>query len=151
MVIIGDKKIIVNVINGIGTGTIALDAGKYTANIEYTNKNYENNIKSIPFNVAKANITLSVEVLDKVYTEDVGGNIFANVDGDYIVVIKDNSKLVSVKNGVGEFNFGILNVHHRMSLPVCIMVICLYICLISCLAISSFRAENKLSSLQCLM
>ena len=38
-----------------------------------------------------------------------------------------------------------------MSLPVCIMVICLYICLISCLAISSFRAENKLSSLQCLM
>ena len=110
VVIIGDKKIIVNVINGIGTGTIALDAGKYTANIEYTNKNYENNIKSIPFNVAKANITLSVEVLDKVYTEDVGGNIFASVDGDYIVVIKDNSKLVTVKNGVGEFNFGILNV-----------------------------------------
>ncbi|MBE6511515.1 MAG: hypothetical protein E7Z74_09725, partial [Methanobrevibacter millerae] len=101
VVIIGDKKIIVNVINGIGTGTIALDAGKYTANIEYTNKNYENNIKSIPFNVAKANITLSVEVLDKVYTEDVGGNIFASVDGEYSIVIGDITKLVTVNKGVG--------------------------------------------------
>ncbi|WP_296806774.1 Ig-like domain repeat protein [uncultured Methanobrevibacter sp.] len=107
-VIISANKIIVNVINGVGIGLISLDAGKYIANIEYTNKNYENNIKSIAFNVAKANITLSVEVLDKVYTEDVDGNVFASVDGDYIVVIGDTSKLVSVKNGIGEFNLGIL-------------------------------------------
>ena len=38
-----------------------------------------------------------------------------------------------------------------MSFPVCIMIICLHICLISCLAICYFWAENKLSSLQCLM
>ncbi len=107
-VIISANKIIINVINGVGIGSISLDAGKYIANIEYTNKNYENNIKSIAFNVAKANITLSVEVLDKVYTEDVDGNVFASVDGDYIVVIGDTSKLVSVKNGIGEFNLGIL-------------------------------------------
>ena len=107
-VIISANKIIVNVINGVGIGSISLDAGKYIANIKYTNKNYENNIKSIAFNVAKANITLSVEVLDKVYTEDVDGNVFASVDGDYIVVIGDTSKLVSVKNGIGEFNLGIL-------------------------------------------
>ena len=38
-----------------------------------------------------------------------------------------------------------------MSLSICIMIICLHICLISCLAICSFWAENKLLSLQCLM
>ena len=108
VVVIGDKKIIVNVINGIGTGSIALNAGKYTANIEYTNKNYENNIKTTAFNVAKANITLSIEVLDKVYGTDMEGNVFASIDGEYNVIINGNTIPVTVKNGIGEFNLGTL-------------------------------------------
>ena len=89
-------------------GTIALDAGKYTANIEYTNKNYENNIKSIPFNVVKANITLSIEVLDKVYDSNIDGNVFASIDGEYNVIINGRTIPVTVKNGIGEFNLGTL-------------------------------------------
>ena len=76
--------------------------------MEYTNKNYENNIKSTAFNVAKANITLSIEVLDKVYDSNIDGNIFASIDGEYNVIINGSTIPVTVKNGIGEFNLGTL-------------------------------------------
>ena len=59
---------------------------------------------------AKANVALSVEVLDVVYSADVEGNVFASVDGQYTVVIGNYSVLVTVLNGVGAFDVGVLDV-----------------------------------------
>ena len=84
---ISGKKIRIYVLNGIGTNTISLNAGNYSADVEYINSNYVNNVTSIPFAVAKADVVLSVVVLDKVYAADVDGNVFASVDGEYTVVI----------------------------------------------------------------
>ena len=72
--------------------------------------NYENNISAAPFTVSKANVTLTVEIFDKVYTADVGGNVFASVDGEFSVVIGNYEVPVIVKDGVGSFDVGILNV-----------------------------------------
>ena len=84
---VGGKIVVVNVLNGMGVNTIALDAGNYSADVGYVNVNYVNNVTSIPFTVAKADVALSVVVLDKVYSADVDGNVFASVDGEYSVVI----------------------------------------------------------------
>ena len=107
---VGGKIVVVNVSNGRGEIVMALDAGTYSADVEYINANYMNNVTSIPFTVAKAGVALSVVVLDKVYSADVDGNVFASVDGDYTVVIGNNSVPVTVLNGVGAFNVGVLNV-----------------------------------------
>ena len=109
-VVIGDGRFIVDVVDGRGNVEIALDAGSYDIIVEYVNENYENNITASPFTVSKADITLSVEVLDKVYTADVSGNVFASVDGVYKVVIGNFEAPVTVKGGVGSFDVGILNV-----------------------------------------
>ena len=37
------------------------------------------------------------------------GNVFASVDGEYTVVIGDNSVPVTVLNGVGAFDVGVLD------------------------------------------
>ena len=68
---VGGKIVVVNVLDGIGVTTIVLNAGNYSADVEYINVNYVNNVTSIPFTVAKANVALSVEVLDVVYSADV--------------------------------------------------------------------------------
>ena len=107
---VGDKIVVVIVSNGIGVNTIALDVGTYSADVEYINANYVNNVTSIPFTVAKSDVNLSVEVLDVVYSVDVDGNVFASLDGKYDVIIGDTLKVVSVKNGIGTFNFGVLDV-----------------------------------------
>ncbi|WP_292609826.1 hypothetical protein, partial [Methanobrevibacter sp. UBA188] len=107
---VGGKIVVVNVLNGMGVNTIALDAGNYSADVGYVNVNYVNNVTSIPFTVAKADVALSVVVLDKVYSADVDGNVFASVDGEYTVVIGNNGVPVTVLNGVGAFNVGVLNV-----------------------------------------
>ena len=87
-----------------------MNAGNYSADVEYVNENYINNVTSIPFTVAKADVALSVEVLDKVYTANIKGNVFASVDGEYTVVIGNNIIPVTVLNGVGAFDVGVLNV-----------------------------------------
>ena len=109
-VVVGDKRLIVNVINGEGNVEIALDAGSYDIIVEYVNDNYVNNVTSVPFTVSKANVTLTVEIFDKVYTADVTGNVFASVDGEYNIVIGNYGTSVTVKNGIGSFDVGILNV-----------------------------------------
>ena len=62
---VGGKIVVVNVSNGIGVNTIALDAGNYFADVKYINANYVNNVTSIPFtvvDVAKENTTISLDV-----------------------------------------------------------------------------------------
>ena len=95
---VGGKLVIVNVLGGNGVNTIALDAGTYFADVGYVNANYVNNVTSIPFSVVKADVALSVEVLDRVYTADVEGIVFASVDGKYSVVIGDKIIPVTVLN-----------------------------------------------------
>ena len=108
-VVVGGKKFIVDVVDGGGNVEIALDAGSYDIVVEYVDDNYVNNVTSVPFTVSKADITLSVEVLDKVYTADVTGNVFASLDGNYTVIVGDNVVKVAVKNGIGSFDLGSLN------------------------------------------
>jgi hypothetical protein len=107
---VGDKIVVVIVSNGIGVNTIALDVGTYSADVEYINANYVNNVTIIPFTVAKAGVALSVEVLDVVYSADVDGNVFASVDGLYKVVIGTLEVSVIVRDGVGSFDVGMLDV-----------------------------------------
>ena len=107
---INGRNVVVDVLNGIGKGTIALDAGTYSTAVEFVDANYVNNVTDCEFVVSKANITLSIEVLDKVFTVDVDGNVFASVDGEYMVVIGNHAVPVVVRDGVGGFNVGILNV-----------------------------------------
>ncbi|WP_292609825.1 hypothetical protein, partial [Methanobrevibacter sp. UBA188] len=107
---VGGKIVVVNVSNGMGVNVVTLDAGSYFADVGYVNANYVNNLISIPFSVVKAGVALSVVVLDKVYSADVDGNVFASVDGEYTVVIGNNGVPVTVLNGVGAFNVGVLNV-----------------------------------------
>ncbi|WP_295115897.1 right-handed parallel beta-helix repeat-containing protein, partial [uncultured Methanobrevibacter sp.] len=109
-VVVGGKKFIVDVVDGRGNVELALDAGSYDIVVEYVDDNYENNVTAVPFTVSKADITLSVEVLDKVYTADVTGNVFASLDGNYTVIVGDNVVKVAVKNGIGSFDLGILSV-----------------------------------------
>ena len=109
-VVVGDKRLIVNVINGEGNVEATLNAGSYDIAVEYVDDNYENNISAAPFTVSKANVTLTVEIFDKVYTADVSGNVFASVDGEYNIVIGNYGTSVTVKNGIGSFDVGILNV-----------------------------------------
>ena len=103
-VVVGDKRLIVNVINGEGNVEATLNAGSYDIAVEYVDDNYENNISAAPFTVSKANVTLTVEIFDKVYTADVSGNVFASVDGEYNIVIGNYGTSVTVKNGIGSFD-----------------------------------------------
>ena len=107
---VGNQQLLVDVMDGYGNAMINLDAGNYTANVNYTDDNYDINMTGSSFAVYKADVALSVEVLDRVYTADVEGNVFASVDGEYTVVIGDNIVHVTVLNGIGAFNVGILNV-----------------------------------------
>ena len=109
-VIVGGKRLIADVVNGEGDVEAALNTGSYDIAVEYVNDNYVNNITSIPFTVSKADVALTVEVLDKVYTADVNGIVFASVDGEYKVVIGNYETPVIVKDGVGSFDVGVLSV-----------------------------------------
>ena len=106
---IGDEELVVNVVDGQGIGTIALDSGNYTAKINFADDNYDISIKNDSFTVFKANVTVIIEVSDEVYGCDVTGNVFASVDGDYTVIINNKTVIVNVNNGIGSFNIGILN------------------------------------------
>ena len=106
---IGDEELVVNVVDGQGIGTIALDSGNYTAKINFADDNYDISIKNDSFTVFKANVTAIIEVSDEVYGCDVTGNVFASVDGDYTVIINNKTVIVNVNNGIGSFNIGILN------------------------------------------
>jgi hypothetical protein len=105
---VGNHQLVVDVVDGYGKVMIGLDAGNYTAYVNYTDDNYDINMTNSSFVVTKANITLNIEVLDKVYTADVEGNVFASVDGEYVVVIGNYEIPVIVKDGVGSFDVGIL-------------------------------------------
>ena len=86
-VVIGDGRFIVDVVSGVGNVEIALDAGSYDIIVEYVNDNYVNNVTSVPFTVSKANVTLSVEIFDKVYGANVTGNVFASVEVSLVLLL----------------------------------------------------------------
>ena len=88
-----------------------LNAGSYVVYADYSGDgNYAPAQDSIAISVSKVDVAVSVVVLDKVYTADVSGNVFASVDGEYKVIIGNYETQVIVKDGVGSFDVGILNV-----------------------------------------
>ena len=100
----------VTVDNGVGRQTISgLNAGVYYANVTFDSWNYNTSPKNAVFEVYKACTNMAVISLDTVYTHDLEGIILSDVDGEYNVTVGDFSTVVTVKDGLGEFNAGLLN------------------------------------------
>lgn len=95
--------------NGIGNKTISLNAGKYYANASFEDRNYNTTIENASFEVYKADINLILIALDTVYSVDLEGAIYSNVDGEYNLTVGNYSTIVIVTDGLGEFNAGILD------------------------------------------
>ena len=99
----------VDVSNGVGNRSVALDAGSYYANATFANDNYATNAKNTTFRVYKADVGLSVEAYDVTYPQNVAGTVYADIDGEYNLTIGEYSTTVTVKNGCGDFDAGILD------------------------------------------
>ena len=97
------------VVCGIGVRVITLDAGNYYANATFANDNYATNTKNATFRVYKADVGLSVEAYDVTYPQNVAGTVYADIDGEYNLTIGEYSTTVTVKNGCGDFDAGILD------------------------------------------
>ena len=103
---INGTSIVVNVLNGKGSKSISLDAGRYYANVSFNNKNYNTKSRNATFNVFKADIDLIINVFDEVYPHDVECIIYASVDGVYNLTVAGCSTSVVVK-----YNFAFFNRH----------------------------------------
>ena len=99
----------VTVSNGVGNRSVALNAGSYYANATFANDNYSTNAKNTTFCVYKADVGLSVEAYDVTYPQNVAGTVYADIDGEYNLTIGEYSTTVTVKNGCGDFDAGILD------------------------------------------
>ena len=106
---INGTNIIVNVLNGKGSKSIALDAGKYYANVTFNNKNYNTKSRNATFNVFKADIGLIIHVFDEVYPHDVECVVFASRDGEYNLTIANYSAVITVNNNLAHVNIGVLD------------------------------------------
>jgi hypothetical protein len=100
-VAIGGITIEVNVLNNKGNASVNLDAGKYHTVTRFNNMNYDSRIADADFEVAKANITLTVDIDDESYAEKISGNVYASVDGVYTLAIGNYRTGVAVEGGVG--------------------------------------------------
>ena len=99
----------ITVNNGVGSKSIALDAGVYYANVTFDSWNYDTSSINAVFEVYKANTNMHVLAYDIIYSQDLEGIIHSDVDGEYNLSIGDFSISVTVKDGHGEFNAGIFN------------------------------------------
>ena len=99
----------ITVSNGVGNKSIALNTGKYYANISFYNKNYNTTIKNAVFEVYKADTHISIVALNITYPQELKGIIHSDVDGDYNLTVGTYSTIIPVENGQGEFNLGILD------------------------------------------
>ncbi len=99
----------VSVNNGVGNKSIRLDAGNYYANVTFNNKNYNTSSKNATFSIYKADILLSVVVLDEVYPQDVEATVYASRDGMYNLTVAGYSDVVTVKNGLAYINAGVVD------------------------------------------
>jgi predicted outer membrane repeat protein len=106
---IGDETVYVSVDQGFGTISLALDAGDYTANTTFADSNFTAYIENATFNVKKAEIVLSMTIFDRIYSANITGTVYSNVDGKYNVSCAGNDVIVSVVNGMGQFDLGQLD------------------------------------------
>lgn len=95
--------------NGYASKTVRLNAGAYHANASFNDGNYNTTAKNATFEVYKADVDLSIAASNIVYLEELKGVIYSNLDGDYNLTIGDNSTIIHVNDGHGEFNLGILD------------------------------------------
>ena len=105
----GDK-VAVNVKNGVGTKSVKLNAGDYTANITYVNENYEGKVNNASFTVLKGVNVITVNVNDVYYNQCALINVSASVDGVYTVKVNGSDVKVTVTNGKGSNTTPILNI-----------------------------------------
>ena len=105
-----DNSVSTNIVvkNGIGKTKFPLKPEMYVATVMHDNENYILNVTEKEFTVKKGDVDVSIEVLNKIYTENITGNIYASVDGKYIVKLDDKNFTVDVEDNIGEFNLGIL-------------------------------------------
>lgn len=99
----------ITVKNGVGSKSIALDAGVYYANVTFDSWNYDTSSKNAVFEIYKASTNMHVLAYDIIYSQDLEGIIYSDVDGKYNLSIGDFSISVIVKDGLGQFNAGIFN------------------------------------------
>ena len=103
--------------DGVGNVSVALEAGIYYANLTFNNKNYITVAQNATFEVYKADINLSIEVPELVYPQDFKGTIHSNLDGKYNFSVDNYSTTVLVKDGVAQFDLGLLDAGtYRVSL-----------------------------------
>ena len=88
----------VTVTNGIGKKSLVLDAGQYSANVTFDNKNYNTIAHNTSFEVYKANIDLVVVVFDEVYGDEIECLVYASRDGDYSLTIAGYTSTITVKD-----------------------------------------------------
>ena len=102
----------INVLNGIANVTIkALQRGTYNANLIFDNENYANHKNTTTFDVLKADYEVSIKV-DNVYYPGVAFvNVFASVDGEYLLKVNNNEYRVNVSNGVGVKKLDLLQIN----------------------------------------
>ena len=112
----GDYKLNINgttynitVKNGIENKTVKLDAGKYYANVTFNNKNYDTKSNNTTFEVYKADTNINIIANTTTYPQEVKGTINSNVNGKYNLTVANKTTTVTVTNGVGEFNLGVMD------------------------------------------
>ena len=100
---IGDINLDVNVIDGIGSNSTSLAAGKgYLANTSFADtENYTVSITLATFDVNKGTNNFKIEIDDLVYHGTAVVNVTADVDGEYTIQIADKNITVNVVDGKG--------------------------------------------------
>lgn len=81
-VIIGNRTLDIEV-DGMGSSTIELAPGQYTANVNYTDANYDATITPASFKVSEAPLTGDLTIRDAQYTQ----NVTVTLEGDGNVTI----------------------------------------------------------------
>ena len=106
----GGASIIVNVKDGIGRFNLGpLDADEYIATAELVDDKSYSSINTTHFTVEKANVTLTISIMDCIYTDDVIVTVQASADGLYDIIVGDVNKTINVVNSEATVNIGQLN------------------------------------------
>uniref|UniRef100_UPI00388FE090 hypothetical protein n=1 Tax=Methanobrevibacter sp. TaxID=66852 RepID=UPI00388FE090 len=97
----------INVVNGTGSKSVRLGAGKYYANVTFDNGNYSNIITNAVFEVYKAVNNVKVNVANVVYGEKSVIVVSADLDGVYTVDVNGTITEVNVVGNVGNFTLSL--------------------------------------------
>ncbi|MDO5849090.1 MAG: Ig-like domain repeat protein [Methanobrevibacter sp.] len=111
-VAIGGENFVVDVTGGTGSLVISeiFDADNYTATVELAgDENLTGSEATVEFSVYKATSSVSIDVLDITFGENVKGTVEVsdNLNGEAIVEINGKKFTVTITNGEGAFDLDI--------------------------------------------